>query len=63
MKLHEMRSLIPQRAEESRNVKFKVHFHEVSRSINLAAPEASGGADFFRPEGSPSESLQIREDL
>ena len=32
--------------EESENVKFEYHFHEVSRSIKLAAPAASGGADF-----------------
>jgi hypothetical protein len=33
------------RIEESENVKFKNHFHEVSRSINLAAYAAKGGAD------------------
>jgi hypothetical protein len=33
------------RVEESENVRFKYHFHEVSRSIKLAASAASGGAD------------------
>jgi hypothetical protein len=34
------------RVEESENVKFKYHFPEVPQSIKLAAPAASGGADF-----------------
>jgi hypothetical protein len=36
------------RAEESENVKFKYQFHQVSRSINLAAPrqEAALASDF-----------------
>jgi hypothetical protein len=34
------------RVEESENAKLKVHFHEVPRSIKLAAFTAGGGARY-----------------
>ena len=36
------------RVEKSENAKFKYQFHEVSRSISLAALTASGGADYWK---------------
>lgn len=45
MKRHETKSLMPQRVEESENVKFKYPPYRVSRRINVAFPAASGRAE------------------